>query len=165
MLSKAMQDAINKQINAEISSAYLYLSMFAYCAANNRPGCAHWMRVQWEEELTHAMRLFEHVNDRGGRAVLRAIPQPATEFKSLLDVFKQVLDHEKEVTALIHRLYETAVKENDYPAQVMLQWFINEQVEEEKSAAEVVEQLKLIGDQGAPVLMLDRHLAMRKSGS
>lgn len=70
-----MQDAINKQINAEISSAYLYLSMSAYCAANNRPGCAHWMRVQWEEELSHAMRLFEHVNDRGGRAVLRAIPQ------------------------------------------------------------------------------------------
>jgi ferritin len=164
MLSKAMQDAINKQINAEISSAYLYLSMSAYCAANNRPGCAHWMRVQWEEELSHAMRLFEHVNDRGGRAVLKAVPQPPTEFKSLLDVFKQVLDHEKEVTALIHRLYETAVKENDYPAQVMLQWFINEQVEEEKNAAEVVEQLKLIGDQGAAVLMLDHHLGMRKAG-
>jgi len=165
MVSKAMQDAINQQINAEISSAYLYLSMSAYCAANNRPGSAHWMQVQWSEELGHAMKLFEHVNDRGGRAVLRAIPQPATEFKSLLDVFKQVLDHEKEVTALIHRLYETAVKENDYPAQVMLQWFITEQVEEEKNATEVVEQLNMIGDQGAAVIMLDQHLGMRKSGS
>jgi len=165
MLSKTMQDAINKQINAEISSAYLYLSMSAYCAANNRPGSAHWMRVQWEEELSHAMKLFEHINDRGGRAALNAVPQPPTEFKSLLDVFKQVLDHEKEVTALIHRLYETAVKENDYPTQVMLQWFIKEQVEEEKNATEVVEQLKMIGDQGAAVIMLDRHLGMRKAGS
>ena len=164
MLSKTMQDAINKQVNAEVSSAYLYLSMSAYLAANNRPGCAHWMRVQWEEELSHAMKLFEHINDRGGHAALKAIPQPPTEFKSLHDVFKQVLDHEKEVTALIHKLYETAVKENDYPAQVMLQWFINEQVEEEKNAAEVVEQLKLIGDQGAAVIMLDQHLGMRKAG-
>jgi ferritin len=165
MLSKAMQDAINKQINAEISSAYLYLSMSAYCAANNRPGCARWMHVQWQEELSHAMKLLEHINDRGGHAVLKAIPQPPTEFKGLLDVFKQVLDHEKEVTALIHRLYETSVKENDYPAQVMLQWFIKEQVEEEKNATEVVEQLKLIGDQGAAVIMLDHHLGMRKSGT
>ncbi len=165
MISKAMQDAINKQINAEISSAYLYLSMSAYCAANNRPGCAHWMQVQWQEELSHAMKLFEHINDRGGHALLKTIPQPPTEFKGLLDVFKQVLDHEKEVTALIHRLYETSVKENDYPAQVMLQWFIKEQVEEEKNATEVVEQLKLIGDQGAAVIMLDHHLGMRKSGS
>jgi ferritin len=165
MLSKGMQDAINKQINAEISSAYLYLSMSAYCASNNRPGCARWMHVQWQEELSHAMKLLEHINDRGGHAVLMAIPQPPTEFKGLLDVFKQVLDHEKEVTALIHRLYETSVKENDYPAQVMLQWFIKEQVEEEKNATEVVEQLKLIGDQGAAVIMLDHHLGMRKSGS
>ena len=165
MLSKTMQDAINKQVNAEVSSAYLYLSMSAYLAANNRPGCAHWMRVQWEEELSHAMKLFEHINDRGGHAALKAIPQPPTEFKSLHDVFKQVLDHEKEVTALIHKLYETAVKENDYPTQVMLQWFIKEQVEEEKNATEVVEQLKLIGDQGAAVIMLDHHLGLRKSGS
>lgn len=164
MLSKPMQDALNQQINAEISSAYLYLAMSAYCAASNRPGSAHWMRVQWQEELGHALKLFEHINDRGGRAVLKAVPQPPTEFKSLLDVFKQVLDHEKEVSAMIHRLYETAVKENDYPAQVMLQWFITEQVEEEKTATEVVEQLKMIGDQGAAVIMLDRHLGMRKSG-
>jgi ferritin len=164
MLSKKMQDALNQQISAEISSAYLYLSMSAYCAANNRPGCAHWMRVQWQEELSHALKLFDHIHDRGGRVILKAVPQPPTEFKTLLDVFQQVLDHEKEVSAMIHRLYETAVKESDYPAQVMLQWFITEQVEEEKSAAEVLEQLKLIGDQGAAVIMLDHHLGMRKAG-
>ena len=164
MLSKAMQDAINQQINAEISSAYLYLSMSAYCAAANRPGAAHWMRVQWQEELSHALKLFEHVNDRGGRAVLKAIPQPPTAFKSLLDMFQQVLDHEKEVSAMIHRLYEAAVKEKDYPAQIMLQWFITEQVEEEKAAGEIIDQLKMIGDQGAAVIMLDRHLAMRGNG-
>lgn len=161
MLSKAMQDALNQQINAEISSAYLYLSMSAYCAARNRPGCAHWMRVQWQEELGHAMKLFEHVNDRGGHAVFMAIPQPPAEFKSLLDLFRQVLDHEKEVTALIHRLYEMAVKENDYPVQVMLQWFINEQVEEEKNAAEIVANLQMIEERGTAVLMLDKKLAKR----
>ena len=164
MLSKAMQDAINKQINAEIGSAYLYLSMSAYCAANNRPGCAHWMRVQWQEELSHALKLFDHLNDRGGRATLEAVPQPSTEFKSLLDVFKQVLDHEREVTAMIHRLYETAAKENDYPTQVMLQWFITEQVEEEKTVSEILGQLKQIGEQSTALFFLDRHLGKRTAG-
>ncbi len=165
MLSKAMQDAINQQINAEISSAYLYLSMSAHCAATNRVGSAHWMRVQWQEELSHAMKLFDYINDRGGRAVLKSVAQPPTEFKSLLDVFQQVLDHERAVTGMIHRLYEAAVKENDYATQVLLQWFITEQVEEEKNATEIIEQLKMIGDQGAAVIMLDRHLGMRGAGS
>ncbi len=164
MLNKKMQDAINQQISAEISSAYLYLAMSAYCAAANRPGSAHWMRVQWQEELSHAMKLFDYMNDRGGRAVLKAVAQPPTEFKSLLDVFQQVLEHEREVSAMIHRLYEAAVKENDYPTQVMLQWFITEQVEEEKTATEIVEQLKLIGEHGGAVIFLDRHLAKRGAG-
>jgi len=164
MLSKKIQDALNQQINAEISSAYLYLSMSAYCAAGNRPGSAHWMRVQWQEELSHATKLFDYINDRGGRAVLKAVAQPPADFKSLRDVFQQVLDHEREVSAMIHRLYEAAVKETDYPTQIMLQWFITEQVEEEKSATEIIEQLKLIGDQGAAVIMLDRHLGMRGAG-
>ena len=133
MLSKSMQEALNEQINAEISSAYLYLSMSAYCAANNRPGAAHWMRVQWQEEQGHAMKLFEHVNDRGGQVVLKGVPQPATKFKGLLDVFQGVLEHEKKVTGMIHRLYEAAVKENDYPSQILLQWFITEQVEKRRT--------------------------------
>ena len=164
MLSKAMQDAINQQINAELNSAYLYLSMSAYCAATNRVGSAHWMRVQFQEEQSHAMKLFDYLNDRGGRALLKAIAQPPAEFKSLLDVFRQVLEHEQEVTAKIHRLYALAVKENDYATQVMLQWFITEQIEEEKTTSEVIAQLKMVGDQGAAVLMLDRHLGMREAG-
>jgi ferritin len=162
MFSKSMQDTLNEQINAEISSAYLYLSMSAYCAANNRPGAAHWMRVQWQEELGHAMKLLEYVNDRGGQVLLKAVPQPATKFKGFLDVFQGVLEHEKKVTGMIHRLYGAAVKENDYPTQILLQWFITEQVEEEKNATEVIEQLKLIGEHGAAIIMLDRHLGERK---
>ena len=164
MLSKAMQDAINQQINAELYSAYLYLSMSAYCAATNRVGSASWMRVQSQEEQSHAMKLFDYVNDRGGRAMLKAVAQPPTEYTSLLDIFQQVLEHEREVTGMISRLYEAAVKENDYPTQIMLQWFITEQVEEERNAAEVIAQLKMIGDQGAAVMMLDRHLGMRAAG-
>jgi ferritin len=162
MLSKSMQENLNEQINAEISSAYLYLSMSAYCAANNRPGAAHWMRVQWQEEMGHAMKLFGYVYDRGGQVVLKGIPQPATKFKGILDVFQGVLEHEKKVTGMINRLYAAAVKENDYPTQILLQWFITEQVEEEKSAAEVIEQLKQIGDHGGAIIMLDRHLGERK---
>jgi len=164
MLSKAVQSAINDQINAELYSAYLYLSMSAFCLATNRPGSAGWMRVQAQEELGHAMKFFGYVNDRGGRAVLKAVAQPPAEFKSLLDIFQQALGHEEEVTRKIHKLYEIASKENDYATQVELQWFITEQVEEEKNATEIVQQLKMIGDQAAPLFMLDRHLGMRAGG-
>ena len=119
------------------------------------------MRIQYEEELSHALRLFDHTNERGGRVNLLAIPQPTADWKSTLEVFTQVLEHEQHVTALIHKLYETALSEKDYPAQVMLQWFINEQVEEEKNATEVLEHLKLIDARGTAVLMLDHRLAKR----
>jgi len=161
MISKNMQDAINEQIKNEVYSAYLYLSMCAYFESSNLPGFANWMRIQYEEELSHALRLFDHANERGGRVNLLAIPQPTTDWKSTLEVFTQVLEHEQHVTALIHKLYETALAEKDYPAQVMLQWFINEQVEEEKNATEVLEHLKLIDARGTAVLMLDHRLAKR----
>ncbi len=161
MLSKAMQEAINEQIKNEIYSAYLYLSMSAYFEANNLPGFAHWMRHQYEEEMSHALRLFDHINERGGRVTLLAIPQPKAEWKTTLEVFNQVLEHEQLVTSMIHKLYETALVEKDYPAQVMLTWFIEEQVEEEKSAGEIVEQLKMIEAHGTAVLMLDHRLANR----
>jgi ferritin len=161
MLPKTMQDAINEQIQKEYHSSYLYLAMAAYCEANNLPGAAQWMRVQSREELSHAMKLFEHMVDRGGRVTLQAIPQPPAEYKSALDVFEKVLAHEQLVTASIHKLYALALKENDYPAQVMLQWFVTEQVEEEKSATEVVDQLKMIGDSTNGLLMLDRGLGKR----
>jgi ferritin len=161
MLPKTMQDAINEQIQKEYHSSYLYLAMAAYCEASNLPGSAIWMRVQSREELTHAMKLFEHMVDRGGRVTLQAIPQPAAEYKSALDVFEKVLAHEQLVTASIHKLYALAVKENDYPGQIMLQWFVTEQVEEEKNAGQVVEQLKAVGESKTSLMLLDRHLGKR----
>ncbi len=161
MLSKVMQDAINDQINKELYSAYLYLSMSAYCESANLPGSGHWLRAQAGEEQGHAMKLLGYVHDRGGKVTLQAIAQPPAEFASLLDLFEQVLEHERKVTSLINRLYETAVKENDYSSQIFLQWFISEQVEEEKNAALIVEQLKMVGTQGTPLYMMDRQLGAR----
>jgi ferritin len=163
MLGKVLEDAINEQINKELYSAYLYLSMSAYCESVNLSGFANWMRVQAQEELGHAMMLFDYVNDRGGRVVLKAIDQPIPVWKSPLEMFEQVLKHERKVTGLIDQLYALAVKENDYATQMQLQWFITEQVEEEKSAGAMVEQLKLIGDQTAPLLMLDKELSTRQA--
>lgn len=163
MLSKKLQDAINDQIKHELYSAYLYLAMSAHFEAVNLPGFARWMRLQSQEETSHAMKLFDFIHERGGRVVLQAIAQPPGEFKSALNVFQQALEHEQKVTEMIHRLYELAGKENDYATQVMLQWFITEQVEEEKTAGDVVEQLKTIGEQPAAVFMLDRQLGARGS--
>jgi ferritin len=161
MLTKPMQDALNEQIGHEISSAYLYLSMAMYSSSVGLEGFAVWLRLQWQEELTHAMRLAEIVNDRGGRVGLQAIDKPPGEFKSATDIFSQVLAHEQKVTALINELYETALKENDYAVQVEVQWFIKEQIEEEKHAGAILDQLKMAGDSGAPLMMIDRALAAR----
>jgi ferritin len=161
MISKSLQDAINEQIRHEINSAYLYLGMSMYAHSINLPGIGSWLRVQWQEELNHALKLAGILTDRGGRVTLQAVEKPPSEFKSPLDVFQQVLAHEQKVTALINKLYEAALKENDYATQVELQWFIQEQVEEEKNAAGIVEQLKMVGDSGTPLIMLDRQLAAR----
>jgi ferritin len=161
MLSKAVQDAINEQIKNELYSAYLYLSMAAYCESINLPGFAHWMRRQYEEEVTHGLKFFDYLTERGARVTLKAIDQPPADFKSPLAMFQQTLEHEQKVTGLIHDIYALAVKENDYASQVELQWFIKEQVEEEKSASEIVEQLKMMGEHGPSLIMMDRHLASR----
>jgi ferritin len=161
MLSDAVQKALNDQIQKEFHSAYIYLSMAAYFEAENLPGAAHWMRHQAEEEQEHAMKIFEFVNDRGGRVVLQAIGQPPVDFASPLAVFEASYAHEQKVTKSIHDLYALAVKENDYPTQVMLQWFIDEQVEEEKNASAIVAQLKMVGDSPAAMFMIDRHLGSR----
>ncbi len=161
MISKAMQDALNDQINKELYSSYLYLSMAAYFEDANLPGFGHWMRVQEAEEREHAMKLYDFLLERGGKVMLKAIDAPKTEWKSALEVAEEVAAHEAKVTASIHALYETALKEKDYSAQVMLQWFISEQVEEEKNAAEIVANLKLIEQRGTAVLMLDHRLSKR----
>jgi ferritin len=161
MLAKTVQDALNEQIQKELYSAYLYLAMSAYCEANNLPGSAKWMRVQAQEETGHGLKIFDYLHDRGARVTLRPIAQPPAEFASLLDVFQQALAHEREVTKSINQLYALAAKENDYATQSMLQWFITEQVEEEKSASLVAEQLKLVGDSKGSIIMLDHHLGKR----
>jgi ferritin len=163
MLSKALQDAINEQIKNELYSAYLYLAMAAYSEASNLPGFAHWLRAQSEEEVEHAMKFFDFVNERGGRVVLHAIDQPPVEFESPVKIFEETLNHERKVTGMIHRLYELALEEKDYPAQVMLHWFIDEQVEEESNATQILDTLKMIGDKGQALVMFDRELARRGS--
>jgi ferritin len=161
MIGKAMQDAMNEQINKELFSSYLYLSMVAYFENKNLVGFAHWMRIQEAEEREHAMKFYDFVLERGGQVILKSIDAPGTTWNSNLELFKEVAEHEANVTASINALYELALAEKDYPAQVMLQWFINEQVEEEKNAAEIVANLELIEERGTAVLMLDHNLAKR----
>lgn len=162
MLDSDVQDAINTQIRNEYYSSYLYLSMSAYCESRSFPGCASWLRRQSEEELVHAMKLFDYMVDRGGRVVLESIDQPPSEFGALLEVFEEVLEHEREVTGMINSLYDLAVSQNDHATAVALHWFIEEQVEEEKSAEEVVEKLKLASDSGAALMILDAELGSRQ---
>jgi ferritin len=161
MLSTTLQDGINKQIQHEIQSAYLYLAMSSYCESINLPGFARWLRVQWDEELQHSLKLYDYVYARGGRVVLEAIEKPPVEYGTPMKIFQQVLAHEEKVTALINQLYGQAQKENDYATQIELQWFVKEQVEEEKNAAEIIEQLKMIGEGGPSLIMMDRHLGSR----
>jgi ferritin len=163
MIGQKMQDAMNEQINKELFSSYLYLSMSAYFGDKNLPGFANWMRVQAEEEREHAMKFFDFIQERGGSVCLKGIDAPKTDWSSSLEVAEEVAAHEAKVTASIYALYELALQEKDYPAQIMLQWFINEQVEEEKNAGEIVATLKLIEDRGTAVLMLDHQLAKRKA--
>lgn len=161
MINKSLQDAMNDQINKELYSSYLYLSMAAFLEEKNLPGFAHWMRIQETEEREHAMKFYDYMVERGGRVILKAIDAPKTEWKSTLELAEEVAAHEAMVTASIYTLYELALQEKDYPTQIMLQWFISEQVEEEKNAAEIVSNLKLIEDRGTAILMLDHRLAKR----
>lgn len=162
MIGKAIQNAINEQIKNEMYSSYLYLAMSAHCTEANLPGCAHWLRAQSGEENNHAMKFYEYVHSQGGHVDLQAIDKPPAKFKSLMDIFTHVLEHEKKVTAMITKLYELALKEKDYPTQILLHWFIKEQVEEEQSASEIIAKLELIGEQGPALIMLDRELGSRK---
>lgn len=164
LINKTVQDAINEQIKNELYSAYLYLSMAAYFESINLSGFSNWMKVQAAEEQEHAMKFYEYVFERGGRVQLKAIDQPPAEWKSPMDAFQEVLAHEQKVTAMIHNLYAVALKENDYASQIMLHWFITEQVEEEKNAAAIIEQLKMITAHETAILMLDHDLGKRSAG-
>jgi ferritin len=156
-----MQEAINRQVNKEMFSAYLYLSMAAYFEDKGLSGFSHWMRLQASEEKQHAMKFFDYLVERSGKVNLTAIAAPQVDWNSSLEAFQQVLQHEQMVTASINELYELALKEKDYPTQIQLQWYINEQVEEEKNAADIIHQLEMIDAHGTAVLMLDKQLGKR----
>lgn len=161
-LSTTVQEAMNDQIKHEFDSAYIYLSMAAYCESANLPGFAHWLGVQAREEVEHAMKFYGFIHDRGGRVQLRALDQPPTEFGSVLGVFEQALAHERQISGLINQLYGLAAGEQDYASQAFLQGFVTEQVEEEKNVGSVVETLKMVGDRTDALLMLDRELGARE---
>lgn len=162
MLSKKMEKALNEQVNAEMYSAYLYLAMSAYFEDENLSGFGNWMYVQAQEEMTHAMKIYNYINDRGGRVVLEQIDKPQTEWSNVQEVVEEVYSHEQKVTAMIHNLVNLAREEKDHGTDNMLQWFVSEQVEEEANADELVNQVKMISGQGHGLLMLDRELKGRQ---
>lgn len=161
MISDDLTRQINEQINVELFSAYMYLAMSADCADRNLTGFAHWLRAQAEEEVDHAMRFFSFLLERGARVELQAVEGPPSSFGSPLEIMEKSLEHERFVTGRINSLYATALEEKDYPAQVLLQWFVTEQVEEEASIDEIVERMKLFGEEGSALLMLDTQLGAR----
>lgn len=161
MLKKSVEDAINAQVNAELWSAYLYLSMSMNFAAQGRNGIANWFKVQFQEEQAHAEIFMNYLNSRGARVLLKPIDAVETEWATPLDAFKATLAHEQKVTSLINDLYALAESEKDYATREMLNWFISEQVEEEESAQELIDKFSLIGDNGMGLYMLDQELATR----
>jgi len=160
-MNSKIETAFNKQINAELYSSYLYLSMAAYFESQNLKGMAHWMRLQAQEEDMHGMKFFDFINECGGKVVLTAIEGPRTEWSGPLAVFEEAYEHERKVTGLIHDLVDLAIKERDHAANVFLQWFVTEQIEEEASAQEIRDKLRLIQDSPGPLFMIDRELGQR----
>ena len=161
MLSAKLEKALNAQINAEFWSAYLYLSMSTYCAAEGYAGFANWYNVQFKEEQDHALILTNYVLSRGGKVTLAAIDPVKTSWDSLLETMENTLEHEGKVTAMIHELYALAVEEKDFATSSALQWFIDEQVEEEETAQGWIDKLKMVGKDGAGLYMIDNEVATR----
>jgi ferritin len=163
MITQAVLDRMNEQIMHELYSAYFYLSMSAYFESENLPGFATWMRIQATEEQEHAMKFYNYILDRGGKVVLQAISQPPVDFASPQDIFKQTYEHEQKVTALINKIYNVATAEKDVASQIFLQWFINEQVEEEKNASQILDTLTKISSSVGGLYQLDHRLGKRGS--
>lgn len=164
MIGKRMQDAMNEQIKHELESAYLYLSMVAYFHSESLDGMAQWMTVQAQEELAHAMKFFNHIDERDGRVELKALSQPQKEWASPLEAYKAAYNHERFITDKINDLVKLASEEGDHAAGILLQWFVTEQVEEESSTLKVVDLLERIGDSGHGLIMADRELGTRSVG-
>ena len=160
-MDKKVHEAMNEQIKHELYSAYFYLSMSAYCDAANLPGFAKWLKVQAKEEQEHAMKFYEHLLDRGEKVVLKAIEQPPVEFASVKDIFTKVYEHEKLVTSLINGIYTKAYEAKDVASQIFLQWFISEQVEEEKNASSILDMVTKLGSHVGGLYQLDHQLGKR----
>ena len=162
MLSKKMLDALNNHLNEEFYSSYLYLSMAAYFEDRNLNGFANWFKLQAQEEWAHGMKFYDFINQTGGKVTLKAIKAPKTTWKSILDVFKETLSHEKHITGLINKIVGQAMQAKDYATNNFLQWFVNEQVEEEATVEEILNKIEMIGDAKSGLFMLDRELGFRK---
>ena len=164
MISKTMMDALNAQINLEQFSAQLYLAMSAHCEGKSFRGFAHWLKVQASEETAHAVKLIDFLLDRGGKLELRPVAAPPSEFGSIIQVFEQTLDHEKGVTLKINALFDQSRVERDYASEITLQWYVTEQVEEESTIGQIVDQLRAVGDQGGGIWYLDSRMGKRGKG-
>lgn len=156
-----MEAALNKQIKLEMDSAYIYLSMSNWCTEQGLMGFASWMMKQYGEEMEHAMKIYDFVHDVGGSVVLDSIDKPQGKWKGPKDVFEVTLAHEKKVTASIHKLYKLAKDENDYPSEIMLQWFVTEQVEEEATADEILQRINMVGEKSNGIWWIDKELGKR----
>jgi ferritin len=163
MISKKVEKAINDQINAELWSGYMYLSMSAYFEGKGLKGFANWMRIQWNEEKDHALKFFDYINERGGQVMLQPIAPVPTDWKDAVDAMKETYAHEQKVTSLIYHLMDVAIQEKDYATQSFLKWFVDEQVEEEANASDIVTRLELINGSGNGLLMLDKELGKRQA--
>lgn len=161
MLSAKIQESLNAHIQEEVYSSYLYLSMSAFSLHLNLKGFAKWMKIQAEEEMKHAMKMFDYIVERGGRVLLKEIKKPPHDFKSAHNMMEETLEHEKKVTGLLNKLFETSQSAKDHATQIMLQWFIAEQVEEEAAVSEILQKLKLIADKSSAILYLDKELGKR----
>lgn len=161
MLVKRMEEALNGQINKELYSGYLYLAMSGHCSERGIPGAAHWFMSQGQEEMTHAMKMYDYVLQKGGSVTLLPIDAPPAEFGSLLEIYQVVLEHEEGVTASVNDLMEIALEERDHATRIFLEWFVSEQVEEEANVREIIDQLKMAGEHNASLMMIDKELAQR----
>jgi len=161
MLSKKLEKTINEQITEELFSAHIYLSMSAWFETQNLPGFANWMYVQYQEEVSHAMKFFRYLNERGGQAIIDAIARPETDWKNPILALEETLKHEQHITSRINNLVGIARDGKDYATENFLSWYVGEQVEEEKNATDILNQLKMIGDSRTSLLMLDRDLSSR----
>lgn len=161
MISKRMEEELNKQINAEFYSSYLYLSMAAWFDSQNLAGFSNWMNVQAQEEWAHGLKIFNFVNERGGKVSLAKIDEPKTEWTDIINVYEDVLEHEQKITSLINQLSDIAIEESDHATKNFLHWFVDEQVEEEASVDNVLQQLKMIDGKGTGLFLLDREMQSR----